>query len=269
MNDAAKQPPAWDAHSLADPHRRSDKAARVEAMFDAIAPSYETVNRVATFGQDAAWRKRAIAATGVQRHEVALDLCCGTGDMVRAFDAHTTPPRLIIGLDFSAQMLASGTYPQMRTPFQLVRSDALRLPLADQSVDVITCAFGVRNFQDLDRGLGEMHRVLRPGGRVVILEFAMPENWFFRIGYQVYTAYVLPALGTVIARDRSGAYQYLPRSIETFDTRKTMCKRLARAGLEKTTCPTMNFGSVVIYRAEKLNHRETEAHRTTESIESS
>lgn len=220
-------------------------------MFDAIAPTYEKVNRVATFGQDAAWRRRAIAATGVRSDEVALDLCCGTGDMVRAFDAHATPPRLIIGLDFSAQMLASGSYPQMRRPFQLVRSDALRLPLADASVDVITCAFGVRNFQDLDRGLREMHRVLRPGGRVVILEFAMPENWVFRVGYQVYTSYVLPALGTLIARDRSGAYKYLPRSIETFDTRKSMCDRLGRAGFEKMTCPTMNFGSVVIYRAEK------------------
>lgn len=244
-------PPSWDASTLADPHARADKAARVEAMFDAIAPTYEKVNRVATFGRDAAWRRKAIAATGVRGGEVALDLCCGTGDMVREFDRQPAPPRLIIGLDFSAQMLAAGAYPSPRTAFQLMRADALRLPLASESVDVVTCAFGVRNFQDLDAGLREMRRVLRPGGRAVILEFAMPDNPVIRLGYQLYTSFVLPALGSLIARDRSGAYRYLPRSIETFDTRRTMCERLARAGFSHVTTQTMNLGSVVAYRGER------------------
>ncbi len=240
---------AWDRATLSDPHARDDKAARVEAMFDAIAPTYERVNTVASFAQDARWRRRTVAAANLSPADVVLDVCCGTGDMVRTLAVNDPAPRLILGLDFSANMLAHGAYPEVRVPLQLIRGDGLRLPLADRSVDVITCAFGVRNFQNLPAGLGEMRRVLRAGGRVLILEFALPENPLFRWGYRFHTEVILPRLGTWLSRDRSGAYKYLPKSIATFQRRGEMTARLREAGFSTVTATPMNFGGVVLYRA--------------------
>ncbi len=240
---------AWDQATLTDPHAREDKAARVEAMFDAIAPTYERVNTVASLAQDGRWRRRTVAAADPGRNDVVLDVCCGTGDMIRALAVHDPAPRLIIGLDFAANMLAHGVYPGVRVPVQLIRGDGLRLPLADASVDVITCAFGVRNFQNLLTGLREMRRVLRRGGRALILEFALPENPIFRWGYRFHTEVILPRLGTWLSRDRSGAYEYLPKSIATFQRRGEMVARLREAGFATVTATPMNFGSVVLYRA--------------------
>jgi demethylmenaquinone methyltransferase/2-methoxy-6-polyprenyl-1,4-benzoquinol methylase len=244
-------PPAWDRTALRDPHSRDDKAARVAAMFDAIAPTYECINRVASFGRDAAWRKETVAAANVRASDVVLDVCCGTGDMLRAFAAGEPAPGLVIGIDFAANMLAHGVYEGTATKAWLLRADAQRLPLADGSVDVISCAFGVRNFQDLPAGLSEMYRVARLGGRVLILEFAQPENALLRWGYRWYCRCVLPLLAALIARDRSGAYRYLPRSIETFEPAGVLAGRLARAGFVNVTTRAMHFGGVVLYRGER------------------
>lgn len=238
----------WDAERLRDPHAQPDKAARVESMFDAIAPTYERVNRLASLGMDARWRRRAIAAADLTGGEVVVDLCCGTGDMVRAFAGATPAPRVVLGLDFSAQMLSNGQYPPQPVPLQLFRADALRLPLADASADVISCAFGVRNFQDLPRGLAEMRRVLRPGGRVVILEFAAPENPLVRWGHNLYCDVLLPRLGQWLSRDRTGAYRYLPESIRTFARRGQMVEALRAAGFDDVRTFAMNLGSVIVYR---------------------
>lgn len=256
---------AWDASNLRDPHAQPDKAARVEAMFDAIADSYERVNLLTSLGQDGRWRRAAVAAADVKPGDVVLDVCCGTGDMVRTFAAHDPPPALIIGVDFSHAMLARGGYPaaspaaagsdgpaagaKRRPAIQLIRADALRLPLGDASVDAVSCAFGVRNFQDLPAGLRELRRVLRPGGRVVILEFAAPDNALIRWGHRLYCEAVLPRVGRWISGDRSGAYDYLPRSIRTFERRAEMVARLHDAGFERVTTRSMNLGSVVVYRA--------------------
>jgi len=244
-------PPTWDREALRAPHARADKAARVEAMFDAIASTYERVNTVASLGRDAVWRRRAVAAADVGPADVVLDLCCGTGDMLRAFAAARPRPRLIIGVDFAAKMLARGVYDGLGDEMWLIRGDALRLPLADESVHVISCVFGVRNFQDLQAGLCEMYRVTRPGGRVVILEFALPENRLLRWGYRFYCERVLPRLATLISGDRSGAYRYLPKSIQTFEARGVLAHRLKQAGFGGVRVENMNFGGVVLYRAEK------------------
>ena len=241
--------PLWDDGRLHAPHQLSDKAARVEAMFDAIAPTYERVNSVTSFGQDAGWRKRAVTLADVRAGDVVLDVCCGTGDMIRAFAGGVARPGQILGVDFAAQMLAAGHYDGLVTPYQIVRADALRLPIASGAVDIISCAFGVRNFQDLDAGLREFRRVLRPGGRVVILEFAPPENPLVRVGYRLYTESILPRIAGWLSRDTTGAYRYLPRSIRTFERRRDMEARLRRAGFDEVRSVAMNFGSVVIYRA--------------------
>lgn len=239
----------WDRSDLANPHVHDDKADRVRAMFDAIAPTYERVNSVASLGQDARWRRMAIRMAEVRPTDLALDLCCGTGDMIRELDAGPVRPRLIIGVDFAARMLGAGCYRGVRTPVQLCRADGLRLPLADASVDLVTCAFGVRNFQDLAAGLAEMRRVLRPEGRAVVLEFARPGNRVLRWAHGVYTGRVLPRIAAWISRDTSGAYEYLPASIQTFEPREAMVQRLREAGFSPVVTKTMNLGGVVVYRA--------------------
>ncbi len=242
---------AWDERALRDPHGEPAKAARVEAMFNAIAPTYERVNTVASLGRDARWRRCAVLAADVRAGDVVLDVCCGTGDMLRALAAGHPAPARLIGVDFAREMLNQGTYAGVKIPLELLHADALALPIADGAVDVVTCAFGVRNFQDLPAGLREMWRVLRPGGRVVILEFAPPANRLLRWGYRKYCDVALPLLGRLISRDRSGAYQYLPRSIETFETRAEMTRRLADAGFTNVTSVALNFGGVVVYRGER------------------
>lgn len=245
----ASPPLVWDAAALCDPHSRADKARRVQAMFDAIAPSYERVNAIASFGQDARWRRKAVALAAPGGGDVALDICCGTGDMVRALAAHRPAPRVILGLDFAARMLGAGQYDGLAAPVQLLRADGTRLPLTDGSVDVITCAFGARNFQDIDAGLMEMRRVLRSAGRAVILEFSTPENAMARWGYRLYTETILPRVAALVSGDRSGAYRYLPRSIQTFDSRAEFAARLTRTGFPHVQTTSMNFGGVVAYLA--------------------
>jgi demethylmenaquinone methyltransferase/2-methoxy-6-polyprenyl-1,4-benzoquinol methylase len=242
---------AWDPEALRNPHARPDKADRVQTMFDAIAPTYERFNTAATLGRDARWRRCAVAAANVRSGDVVVDICCGTGDMMRAFAEGAPSPKLIIGVDFSSGMLAHAGLGGVNTPVQLVRGDALRLPLADATADVISCAFGVRNFAVLQAGLGEFARIARSGARVVILEFATPENAVLRWAHGVYCRNVLPWLGSWISGDRSGAYRYLPRSIQTFETTRGMIRRLEGAGFSSVNARGMNFGGVVLYRGVK------------------
>lgn len=258
------QPRGWDERALRDPHGQVDKARRVQAMFDAIAATYERVNTLATFGRDAIWRRRAVGAANVQSGDVILDVACGTGDMIRAFAAQASAvrsqesgagrraaPARIIGVDFAREMLARGDYAGVTVPVELIEADALHMPLPDASADVISCAFGVRNFQDLQAGLREMLRVARPGARVVILEFARPGNRLIRWLNERYCRFVLPCLGALVARDRVAAYRYLPRSVEVFEPVQSMVLRMRDAGFVNVTVRGMNFGGVVLYRGEK------------------
>ena len=239
----------WDRETLRDPHAQPDKADRVEAMFDAIAPTYERFNTVASLGRDAVWRRRAVEAAEVRAGDVALDICCGTGDMVRALAQAS--PRRVIGVDFSTEMLALGDFAGVDVPIDLIRADALRLPLADASVDVISCAFGVRNFGDVQAGLHEMARVARAGARVIILEFATPANALLRLAHGIYCRRILPLVSALLVRDAVGAYRYLTRSIETFETTTSVERRLNDAGFGEVGIWRMNLGGVVLYRGVK------------------
>jgi demethylmenaquinone methyltransferase / 2-methoxy-6-polyprenyl-1,4-benzoquinol methylase len=243
--------PAWDSESLRSPHDRRDKADRVRAMFDAIAPTYEQVNRLATFGRDALWRRRAVLAAAVRYTDVVLDVACGTGDMLREFARGAPPPARLIGVDFAPQMLARGDYTGLSTPVELIEADARDMPLPDESVDVISCAFGARNFDNLQATLREMRRVARPGARIVILEFATPPGRILRWLHRLYCNTVLPLLGRLIAHDQVGAYRYLPRSVQTFESQDSMVRRLRDAGFSDVTTRSMNFGGVVLYRGKR------------------
>lgn len=236
----------WDDAALADPHARPDKSARVRAMFDEIAPSYERVNRIMSAGRDAYWRRRAVALARVTSEDCVLDVACGTGDFARAFARANV--RRVVGCDFAERMLARARdrLNPSRSPSGWVRGDAMRLPFAEASFTVASCAFGVRNWQDLHRGLCELHRVLRRGGRAVILEFFIPRAPIIGSLYQFYFRRILPRVATMISGDRSGAYHYLPASVSSFVDVGGMARALAVAGFDRVEQHRLTGGIVTV-----------------------
>lgn len=239
---------AWDGERLKAPHAQRDKARRVRRMFDAIAPTYELVNRVVSAGRDSAWRRQAVELAGVTHEDKVLDVACGTGDFARAFAAAKLQPQTVVGTDFAERMLALA---HPRNTVRWCRSDALLLPFADESFTVVSCAFGVRNFQDLAEGFAEMHRVLEPGGRAVILEFTLPRNRFLRRAYLLYFTRLLPVAASLISRDRTGAYRYLPSSVVSFADTDELVRVARQAGFAKVTVHTQTLGVAAVYVAEK------------------
>ncbi|HEX2041843.1 MAG TPA: ubiquinone/menaquinone biosynthesis methyltransferase [Acidimicrobiales bacterium] len=181
----------------------AQKVRAVETMFDRIAPRYDLLNRLLTFGMDVGWRRRAVRSLGLPAGSKVLDLACGTGDLCRELAASGLRP---VGVDRSAGMLAAA-----RTSAPLVRGDALQLPVPDGAVDGIVCGFALRNFLALDPFLAECARVLRRGGRVALLEVAAPVNPVLRTGHSVYFGKVVPLVGGLLS-DRA-AYRYLPKSV--------------------------------------------------------
>ena len=238
----------WDDARLATPHEQTDKADRIRRMFNAISPTYERVNFVASVGRDRVWRRQTVRQADVQPDDRILDIACGTGDLARAFAR--AKPRLVLGLDFAGDMLRRAVDRTSDTRLW-VQADALRLPFANGSFDITACAFGVRNFQDLETGLREMHRVLKPGGRAMILEFTMPTNALLRGLYHFYFAKIMPRLAAWISRDRTGAYQYLPRSVVSFLNAQQLTELLKKVGFASVRAKAMTFGAVQLYRAEK------------------
>lgn len=245
-------PLLWDDTRLTDPHAQADKALRVRRMFDEIAPTYELVNTVASAGRDAAWRRKMVRLTQVRPDDVLLDIACGTGDVARAYAAGDAGirPRFILGLDFSLPMLHHAAARPIDGGV-FCQGDALRLPVPDESVTITTCAFGIRNFQDLAAGLREMHRVLRPGGRAVLLEFAVPTGRCFRRAYLFYIRRIMPLAATVISRDRTGAYRYLPQSVLSFQGREAIVSTLRQAGFSSVSVRPLSLGIVSVYVAHK------------------
>jgi demethylmenaquinone methyltransferase/2-methoxy-6-polyprenyl-1,4-benzoquinol methylase len=244
----------WDNARLADPHGQPDKAARVRSMFDGIAPTYERVNRLLSAGRDGYWRRRAVALASLCAEDRVLDVACGTGDFARAFAAalsRLTPSApagkaRVVGCDFSERMLALAPARRDDTSSQIrwCRGDALAAPFADASFTVVGCAFGVRNFASLDTGLREITRILRPGGRAVILEFSMPRSGPLAAVYRFYFERILPRLASWISRDRSGAYRYLPQSVSTFADARSLREALQAAGFHRVEMTPLTFGIV-------------------------
>lgn len=253
MPDTGPPPtPLWNPSNLNDPHAAADKALRVERMFDAIAPTYERFNTIMTGGGDRRWRRRMVRAVLPEQGEWVLDVACGTGDVLRTFARLEPGLGGLIGLDFSAGMLAQAVNRPAGHPSAVwVRADALRLPLADQSVNIVSLAFGLRNFTDMPAALAEFHRVLAPGGRLVILETGVPTAPGIREFHQLYTRYLLPWLGRLIARDRVGAYRYLPASVATFANARQVCEAMRAAGFRRAYARRMMFGSVMLYLAKR------------------
>ncbi len=245
--------PAWtDKELAANPHRIEDKARRVRAMFTAIAPRYDLNNRLHSLGRDQAWRRKAVAAAQVKPSDVVLDVACGTGDLTLAFSQ--SDAKQVIGADFTPGMLTQAkrkrTVTSKSTP-SYHAADATRLPMDDESVDVVSIAFGIRNVADPAQALREFYRVLRPGGRLVILEFNQPTNGIVRLGYNFYFRHVMPRTAALVAGDRSGAYRYLPRSVSTFLDRPATLNLMCETGFTHTRSWPLTLGIAVIYRGVK------------------
>lgn len=233
---------------MRSPHEVTDKASRVRTMFNSIAGRYERTNTICSGGYDASWRRKAVQLAGVRSDDDLLDVACGTGDLTRAFDRER--PRTVTGCDFAHEMLRQATGPEDAIG-RWVEADALKLPFLDGSFSLISCAFGVRNFVDLDKGLKEFFRLLIPGGRAVILEFARPESRLFRLFYEIYSNRVMPWAASWISGDRSGAYRYLPRSVVSFPGASQMCERLTHAGFVDCNATPLTLGVVNVYRGWK------------------
>jgi demethylmenaquinone methyltransferase/2-methoxy-6-polyprenyl-1,4-benzoquinol methylase len=196
------------------------KVAAVRGMFDAIAPRYDLVNRIMTFRLDVRWRRLAVKSLALRRGSLVLDLACGTGDLCRELDVAELAP---VGIDLSYGMLAAA-----RTDAPLVEGDALRLPVPDGRVDGVTCGFALRNLVDLAPFLAELARVLRPGGRIALLEVATPPNRLMRWGHGVYFGKVVPWIGGLISD--AAAYRYLPRSVAYLPEPEELVAMIRAAG---------------------------------------
>ena len=203
-------------------------------MFDRIAPSYDLLNRVMTFRVDQRWRRRLIAALALRDGERLLDLCAGTMDV--AAEARRRAPGLsVVGADFSREMLARGA---QKTGLPATQADALALPFGAARFDAATVAFGVRNLDALDRGLAELARVLRPGGRLGVLEFFRPESQGSRLVHGAYNRLALPVLGRILSPDPE-AYRYLVASMERFASRPEFEEACRQAGFAEVRGATL------------------------------
>jgi demethylmenaquinone methyltransferase/2-methoxy-6-polyprenyl-1,4-benzoquinol methylase len=212
----------------------AEKAAAVDAMFDTIAPRYDVLNRVLTLGLDVGWRRLAVRELELTGDARVLDIACGTGDFCREIARAGRHP---IGLDRSAGMLAASAAPG--TP--LVRGDGLAIPLRDHSVDGVSCGFALRNVVALEPLFAECARVLRPGGRIALLEVAEPERAWARLGHRVYFRHVVPFVGGLFS-DRA-AYRYLPDSTAYLPAPGELVGMLERAGFARVSRRLLGLGA--------------------------
>jgi demethylmenaquinone methyltransferase/2-methoxy-6-polyprenyl-1,4-benzoquinol methylase len=252
---------AWHDAELANPHAAKDKAGKVRGMFAAIASSYDLNNHVHSLWQDVRWRKFAVRMAQVRAGESVLDVACGTGDLTQEFAA-STHARSVVGVDFTHEMLVHTGHkrealrsgiegPRTREKISYVEGDAMDLPFADASFDVVSIAFGIRNVSDPAKALLEFARVLRPGGRLIILEFDQPRLGLVRWFNAWYCGTVMPVTATWISGDKSGAYRYLPRSVTTFMNRSQMHGAIATSGLTRVESWSLSLGLCACYRAYK------------------
>lgn len=243
--------PAWVEGELSNPHTNSEKAGKVQRMFTAIAKSYDLNNRLHSFGRDQAWRKFAVRAAAVQAGDHVLDVACGTGDLSQAFA--TTSAAKVTGVDFTPRMLdfarekQRGLAPRISDKLIYATGDAQRLEFPDQMFNIVSIAFGIRNVTSPTTAIAEFYRVLRPGGRLVILEFDRPRFAPIRWANDFYTGWLMPRTATLISGDKSGAYKYLPASVSSFMSRETMIGSMRSTGFTSVKDTGLTFGVCVCY----------------------
>ncbi len=225
-----------------------EKRAYVQRIFSQIAPRYDLLNHLLSFNIDKAWRRKAIAALGWERAPtgVYVDLCAGTLDVSAELARCPGFSGRILGADFAEPMLRAGVWKASPKVVSPVVADAVDLPIPNGGAQGAIVAFGIRNVADLDRGLREVHRVLAPGARFVILEFTTPRSVLVRAGYHLYFHHVLPQIGAMISGHRT-AYKYLPKSVANFPIEEALADRMRRAGFADVTWSTLTLGVAAIH----------------------
>ena len=245
----SERAPGEGARAAAGVDKRPD---RIVAMFDAIARRYDLLNRVLSAGLDQRWRARAVRSLGLTGRETVVDLCTGTADLAIALAGRGGGAARVVGIDFAGEMLRLGRAKLLRSGLGrrviLVRADATRAPIADGAADAATVSFGIRNVEEPHRALSEMHRLVRPGGRIAILEFGMPRIPVVGAAYGWYFRRVLPRLGSAVSGHGS-AYSYLPASVGAFHGPAAFCRLLGDAGFRDARAVPLQLGIVYLYEA--------------------
>ena len=225
----------------------------IAAMFDRISPKYDALNHLLSLNIDKVWRRKTAKAVAKSQPKTILDLATGTADLAIAL-AKCNPQAHIIGMDISEKMLEIGkekvSKKGLANQIELRLGDAATLPFESNTFDAVTVAFGVRNFENLEHGLSEIQRVLKPNGRAVILEFSMPERFPIKQLYALYFKHLLPSIGKAVSKD-GNAYSYLPLSVEQFPKPKVFLRMLAEKGLENGMAKPLSFGIATLYTSTK------------------
>lgn len=228
-------------------------ASPIAAMFDRISPHYDALNHGLSLNIDKVWRHKTAKAVAKSQPKTILDLATGTADLAIALAKHN-PEAYIVGMDISEKMLEIGKakvkVQKLESQINLQFGDAASLPFEDNSFDAVTVAFGVRNFEDLGKGLSEIHRVLKPCGQAFILEFSMPEQFPIKQLYRLYFKQILPKIGRMVSKD-ANAYTYLPKSVEKFHKPIEFMQKLHEKRLKKVHIHRYFFGIATLYIATK------------------
>lgn len=230
------------------PGAEGTKKQQVSQMFDNISPKYDLLNRLLSAGIDVSWRKKAIDQLVAMKPQKMLDVATGTGDL--AIEASRLKPQEIIGIDISEGMLSFGKEKMKKLGLDhmihLEVGDSERIQFDDNTFDAVTVSFGVRNFENLEKGLSEILRVLKPGGKLVVLEFSKPTTFPIKQLFGFYSRFILPTIGKMISKDQS-AYTYLPESVEAFPEGKNFLNILNKVGYTESTQKKLTFGISSIY----------------------
>lgn len=237
------------------PYKSSEqsKKQQVEQMFDTISGEYDSLNRVISFGIDVKWRKKVVQLVADTQPESILDIATGTGDLIINMAKKTAATKLI-GLDISEGMLSVGrkkiNTDGLGDRIEMVQADSENMPFKDNSFDAITVAFGVRNFEHLEKGLGEILRVLKPGGIFIILETSVPTKTPYKQGYKIHCKYILPTVGRIFSKDKD-AYAYLSESASVFPFGEALNNILRKIWFTNVVDTPQTFGVATLYTASK------------------
>jgi len=238
------------------PKGEKGKSEQIRQMFDTIAGKYDPMNRIISLGNDRHWRKKALLSLKALNPKQLLDVATGTGDFAITA-CQLLSPEKITGIDLSEKMLEHARQKVEKLgltgSISFETGDSMKLNFADQTFDAVTVAFGVRNFENLALGLSEIARVLKTGGKAVILELSEPQNAFLKWGYKRYTRWAIPFFARLFSKDTQ-AYHYLPQSIEGFPQEETMKNLLYKSGFSQVKIQKFTFGVCAFYLATKNNH---------------
>lgn len=244
---------SYDSEKIVPYGNNDAKGVQIEQMFDSIATHYDSLNRTMSMGLDISWRRKGLQALAKKQPQRILDIATGTGDLA-IMAAQIIHPQSITGIDLSEEMMKVGAQKVAKMGLQNVidfaKGDCLNLQFDNNTFDAAMVAFGVRNFEDLDKGISEIHRVLKPGGQLLILELSQPRSFPMKQGYWLYSRWFIPTVGRWVSKSKE-AYTYLPKSIEAFVQGKQMVDVLLKNGFSQASYRTFTMGVCTMYIATK------------------